>query len=884
MNLLFTYRQCALIKAPKIHTDLLWDITILFAGLGILYFVSIFYFRNRFKVKAKRVAAKKKELSPMISEFLFYDENASKEEKSNYVHLKIEIRELLKDKFHKQVLAETLLDIEKDVSGTTHQKLCELYYDLGLHLEAFKKLKSLRWEVVAAGILELTRMKVEESYAFITKFINDRRGVVRKQAEIATLTLKHEGINYFLDTNRYKISEWQQLKLLDVLRKFEDFNPPKFKAWLTSKNPHVVLFALRLIKYYNQNDANSSLTALIKHKNNAIKSEALQCIKAFNVTEAIPVLKTMYWKCNTEIKLQLMDIVGGMGTKTDIAFLKSIEERETNFVLKSKALSAINNIAPQSILPTEGLDKKLQEEETKSTHAIPVSKAEIKVEKTAETTPNKIPDIQLDIAKLLESEQENEGLWDACIKDQLDEIIWDHKIAIGQKKDESMVMELNFLPLVKEEFDVDKTVIPEDDKAPMEEIDFTSMAFLPLVVEDKLFEEEQAIPKGVDILNITVISEEVKPFKASIDLAAIYAILEESITADAIHEIDGIEEEPEITIAFDASQCGILDMEVVEEVLVTSKPALEINNLEVISETVLPTDLETPIEDLNTPHSNHIEDLKLEDPSILSKEDELDTTTPSLLQNVHYNLPESVFASLYFDKDKSSRRLLLNTIIEVGDKREIPLLKEIVDNEESDALREDALKTLNEMSDIEYRICDGVLVTPDALSCQSIFKQLFETGDMDSKLLLIDEMAVLGDTKELKFLEELEYHKSNEIQEKALWALKHIKERLSLTDADITEISNTTKSADFTEKIVETLAENQERVPLEYCFLLEELEIDEAKPEMFDLNFELLNKNESVLDDPKIDTAAPDMEDTNNQSLFWGLKNRFTKKKQEPNG
>ncbi|MDO6782355.1 hypothetical protein, partial [Marinovum sp. 1_MG-2023] len=85
-------------------------------------------------------------------------------------------------------------------------------------------------------------------YEQITRFVNGSRGVIRKQSVIAIVSLKDEGINYFLDTTQHKISEWQQLKLLEILQNKKNYNPPRFKNWLFSKNTDTVLFALRLVK------------------------------------------------------------------------------------------------------------------------------------------------------------------------------------------------------------------------------------------------------------------------------------------------------------------------------------------------------------------------------------------------------------------------------------------------------------------------------------------------------------------------------------------------------------------------------------------------------------------------------------------------------------
>ena len=261
----------------------------------------------------------------MISEFLFHEDDDPKNEKTDYVNLKIEIRHLLQDDFNRRILCQILLDLRKDVTGDTQRRLFGLYKNLGLHKDAYKKLKSWKWHVVSKGILELTQMQVEESYNVITKFINDKRVTIRKQAEIAAVSLKHEGINYFLDTTRYRISEWQQLKLLDIMRNLDDFQPPRFKAWLTSSNRHVVLFALRLIKYYNQNDVNASLIELTKHKNNKIKDEAVNCIKEFNVKEALDTLQVVFWKSSSHIKISILDAIASIGDESNVEFLRLIE-------------------------------------------------------------------------------------------------------------------------------------------------------------------------------------------------------------------------------------------------------------------------------------------------------------------------------------------------------------------------------------------------------------------------------------------------------------------------------------------------------------------------------------------------------------------------------
>lgn len=305
-------------------------------------------------------------MAPIINNFLFHNENATVEEQKDYIGLKISIRDSLKKPVFRKILSEILLDLQKDVGGETKKRLHHLYLELDLHVDAYKKLKSWRWQIVSQGILELTQMQVDDSYGFIKKFINDKRGIIRKQAELAIVSLRTEGIDYFLDTTRYAISEWQQLKLMEVLRHREHFRPPYFKSWLISRNHDVVLFALRLIKYYNQSDAAVAIIELVKHKDERIRAEAITCIKEFCLINALHLLKSIFWKSNIATKIEILDTISALGTEFDVNFLQKVKHKEASFLVRNKAIAAINAILPNTILPVHNLldTTKLQEKPT----------------------------------------------------------------------------------------------------------------------------------------------------------------------------------------------------------------------------------------------------------------------------------------------------------------------------------------------------------------------------------------------------------------------------------------------------------------------------------------------------------------------------------------
>ena len=681
-----TYQSITLISVPKIPTDLLWDLTIVFSGLGVFFLFGVFIFRNRLSNKASKVASQKKILAPIISNFLFYETDATKEENYEYINLKIEIRELLKSTFNRLVLTEILLDLEKDLSGDSRDRIFNLYQDLGLHLEAFKKLRSWRWELVSKGILELTQMRVLAAYGFIKKFINDKRGVVRKQAQIATVTLKHEGISYFLDTTRYGISEWQQLTLLDVLRNFDDFSPPRFKAWLTSANRDVVLFSLRLIKHYNQNDASKALIELLKHKNDQIKSEAIQCIKDFGIFEALNMLKTVFRKCSVEIKLQILDTISSLGKVEDIEFLETIVKRESNFLVKSKAISAINVIVPDTYVPTDGIDKNItvenfeNDEQNNPAQLSEVMKnKELQPEDSLPASEHK--EDSLNNQDHLDPEFEDEIIFDLCFMEELEDILSEH----NEVEEEVSYLPLDFLPVVSGEDELKST----SDARNTENRNVETKGIL----EEESFREELEA-----ILNKIKLDEEdnINNDEEAPELEFLPLVVETD--GENIEDMDEIPAEE------------ILSLEVnVEEVVMENSESMVQNSIDWMT-----FSKESEVFDHST-YSESLSETHLDDSS------EYECFDNRNAKRIKEFSGFSIFQELFRTCDNESKLILMDEILAVGDEKEVYFLKTLL-NDPDKKIRAKAEIVLKELQ---------TLLTPDIDTGEN--KDQIQTNELEAE-------------------------------------------------------------------------------------------------------------------------------------------------------
>lgn len=724
----------------------------------------VFIFRNRLSNKALKVARQKKILAPIISNFLFYENDATKDESYEYIILKVEIRELLKIPFNRLVLTEILLDLQKDLSGDSRNRIFQLYQDLELHLDAFKKLRSWRWELVSKGILELTQMRVLAAFGFIKKFINDKRGVVRKQAQIASVTLKHEGISYFLDTTRYGISEWQQLKLLDVLKSFEDFTPPRFKAWLTSRNRDVVLFALRLIRHYNQTDANKALIELLKHKNDQIKSEAIQCIKDFGVFEALNMLKSVFGKCSVDIKLQILDAIPSLGKEEDIEFLESIKKKESNFLVKSKAISAINAIKPDTYVPTEGIDKTITMKNIESDKQVNSSQFSEAMNNNELPQDDSSPvldqkDNSLSNPDYLDMEFEDELIFDLCFMEELEDILSDYK----EEDQEADYLPLDFLPVVSEQDElkaaeaakpVKKQRVESDEK--LEEESFR--VELEAILDNIRSHEENDINDYQEDTEL-----EFLPIVVDIDMK------EHSGEMPEIHEED------------------VLSLEVFgEELSSENKASLLLDKLPEVD--LLPGE---EMEKSETADQNSINWMPFKkdaepEPDYYAENSRRDE------ENLN-NVPEfkgfSIFQELFRTCDRESKLILLDEILAVGDEKEVHFLKTLL-NDADKKVRTKAEIILKELQ---------ALLTPEMEVRETVDQTQTNESDMEE----------LGSDKEIQWVPNRINKISSIIPDKEEDTLKSL-EFCFLQDLDSDDSTNRTNLFQVDFELEETSIEEIE--------------------------------------------------------------------------
>lgn len=221
-------------------------------------------------------------------------------------------KKFLSKKKYARIITKDLLSLYNSLSGSSKSNLKFLYIEAGFVKHSEDKMHSPSWQIKAQGIRELAQMKHGPVLSKLKEIAKDKHDIVKENAQISLV--KMEGFNglYFLNDKPTPISDWQQLNLIEALKEYRNSELPDFTVWLSSSEDTVILFGIRLMRYFKQIKGSEKLIPLINHSNKKIKIETIQTISALNVTDALPTLIEQYSNESTEVKTEIIKTFGNL--------------------------------------------------------------------------------------------------------------------------------------------------------------------------------------------------------------------------------------------------------------------------------------------------------------------------------------------------------------------------------------------------------------------------------------------------------------------------------------------------------------------------------------------------------------------------------------------
>lgn len=247
-----------------------------------------------------------------------------------------------KSTFGKQALINRIINFRKSFRGTISFYLRQLYIDLELDKQSFRKMKSIRWDKKVVALVELTAMDMSIADVNILPLTNSKNSELRAEARHAYIKLSKNEPFKFFDVVTEPLLMWDQIQLFKIITTTEDIAIPNFARWVTySTNKSIVSFCLKLIVYYNQVDGIPSVIKLLDTKDHELRAKAINCLGKLKVDEVEDKLLDIYGNQTLNCQIEILKAIGRIGSGKSIDFLKYEFLHSSDFDLRKNAARSI---------------------------------------------------------------------------------------------------------------------------------------------------------------------------------------------------------------------------------------------------------------------------------------------------------------------------------------------------------------------------------------------------------------------------------------------------------------------------------------------------------------------------------------------------------------
>ena len=317
-------------KSVALVNALIIAIIASFATMLILLLV-ILLNRRRMEKEAKLRQYLLEQYQSLIIDYLFG--NSSSEP----------FRNIASDDFRRQVLVDQMIDVSVNLKGDSREKLMKLYNDLELDRDSLARARSSRWHRKIKGFRELAFMGITEGNGEMIKALNSKNEILRMEAQIALVRLSEKDHFDFLSHLKRPFSLWEQITLHDLIIQ-HDLPVPEFKKWLSSENPTVVMFALRMIREFKQKDAEQEMKKTLLHRDPHVSKLAVEVAGDLDLRSTLETMKRMYKFQEYSNCLEIVRSMGKMPEPSMLGFLKLVLDKEDDVQLQIEAVKSIENM------------------------------------------------------------------------------------------------------------------------------------------------------------------------------------------------------------------------------------------------------------------------------------------------------------------------------------------------------------------------------------------------------------------------------------------------------------------------------------------------------------------------------------------------------------
>ncbi len=252
------------------------------------------------------------------------------------------------DSYRRQVLIDQMIDVSAHLKGGEGKKVLDLYKYLNLDRDSIMRAYDRRWHKKIKGFRELAFMNIKDANDAMYKALNSSNEILRMEAQIALVRLSEDNPFEFLSHLTTPFSLWEQITLHELII-HHNIPLPSFQMWLTSPNPTVNMFALRMIREFKQKESEDMVRETLMHPDPKVRQLAVQVAGDLDMRSTLDTMKHMYKYQGYNICLEIVRSLGKMPDISMMGFLKLVLDKEDDVQLQIEATKAIENNGEEGV-------------------------------------------------------------------------------------------------------------------------------------------------------------------------------------------------------------------------------------------------------------------------------------------------------------------------------------------------------------------------------------------------------------------------------------------------------------------------------------------------------------------------------------------------------
>jgi len=258
--------------------------------------------------------------------------------------------------FNREILIGQMRELSKSMSLTmsigvneeARVQLKELYYRMHLDQDSIRKIYSSKWHIQVKGFRELAFMDVTEANGKLRHALKSKNNILRMEAQLALIRLNYDDPFGFLDHLTHPFTLWEQLNVYELIT-VHNLPVPQFSRWTDSPNKTVVIFALRMIQVFKQQQASPQVAECLRHADKDIRRMAIFVCGEIQLRETLMQLKHMYKDEEYTNGLAIVHAMSKMPDESMLSFLKLVLDKEEDVQLQIESAKAISKMGEVGI-------------------------------------------------------------------------------------------------------------------------------------------------------------------------------------------------------------------------------------------------------------------------------------------------------------------------------------------------------------------------------------------------------------------------------------------------------------------------------------------------------------------------------------------------------